>query len=87
MPRIYTQALWKKQHEWRMQFAKTILSNHPFVDGNKRVAVTVMLVILRMNDISLSYTQAELIELGLGMADGTIDYENILAWVDVHTIK
>jgi hypothetical protein len=30
------------------------------------------------------YTQQELIELGLGIADGKLDYENILAWIKAH---
>ena len=59
----------------RMAFA--ICKNHPFIDGNKRVAVTSMLVILRMNDISLAYAQRELVMLGLGIADGGIDCDNV----------
>jgi death-on-curing protein len=66
----------------RMAFA--ICKNHPFVDGNKRVAVTAMLVILRMSGISLIYTQQELIALGLGIAESGIDYEQIVAWIKVH---
>ena len=69
----------------RMAYA--ICKNHPFIDGNKRVAVTSMLVILRMNDISLSYTQSELISLGLGIADNAVDYEDIKAWIGKHTDK
>jgi len=66
----------------RMAFA--VCKNHPFIDGNKRAAVTSMLVILRMNGVMPSYTQQELIELGLGIADGSIDYENIVEWIDSH---
>jgi len=66
----------------RMAYA--VCKNHPFVDGNKRVAVTSMLVILRLNKIALSYTQSELIALGLGVADGSIEYEEIVAWVNEH---
>ena len=63
----------------RMAYA--ICKNHPFVDGNKRVTVTALLVILRMNDVPIQFTQQELIELGLGVADGSIDYDDIAAWV------
>ncbi|MCL2089479.1 MAG: type II toxin-antitoxin system death-on-curing family toxin [Oscillospiraceae bacterium] len=61
-----------------------LCNNHAFVDGNKRIAVTSMLVFLRMNDIKLIYTQAELITLGLGMANGSINFEDVLAWISVH---
>jgi death-on-curing protein len=67
----------------RMAFA--ICKNHPFADGNKRAAVTSMLVILRVNDIELSYTQTELVNLGLGIATGAVDYGNIVAWLRAHT--
>ena len=66
------------------RLAYSICNNHPFVDGNKRVSVTAMLVILRMNDINLSHTQRELVALGLGIADGNLDYEDIVAWIHAH---
>jgi death-on-curing protein len=68
------------------RMAYSLCKNHPFVDGNKRVAVTALLVILRMNGISMQFTQQELITLGLGVADGSIDYENIIIWVNSHIV-
>ena len=67
----------------RMAFA--IGKNHPFNDGNKRVAVATMLITLRINGIYLSFTQQELITLGLGIADGSLKYDDILAWIKAHT--
>ena len=69
----------------RMAYA--ICKNHPFIDGNKRVAITALLVILRMNDLSVQFSQHELMSLGLGIADGSIDYESIVAWVHAHIVK
>jgi death-on-curing protein len=66
----------------RMAYA--INKNHPFIDGNKRTAVTAMLVILRMNDIELSYSQQELVVLGLNIARGSIAYEDIIKWIEIH---
>jgi len=62
--------------------AFSICKNHPFVDGNKRVAVTSMLVMLRMNDIELLFTQKELIIFGLGIADGSNNYDEIILWIN-----
>ena len=45
----------------RMAYA--ICKNHPFIDGNKRSAVVAMLVLLRMNNIELTYSQNELVSL------------------------
>lgn len=66
----------------RLAFAITV--NHAFVDGNKRIGILVMLLTLELNGRSLTYTQAELIALGLGVADGKLKYEEILAWVTGH---
>ena len=66
------------------RMAYTLCKNHPFVDGNKRTAVTSMLVMLRLNGINLSYTQQELIALGLGIADSNIEYKEILVWLKKH---
>ena len=61
-----------------------LVSNHAFVDGNKRIGVFVMLMTLRLNGITLQYTQSELIHLGLSAADGTAKYEDIVTWIGTH---
>ena len=62
--------------------AFSICKNHPFNDGNKRTAILTMLVMLQLNNINLKYSQKELIALGLGIADGTIDYSQIVQWIN-----
>ena len=69
------------------RMAYTVSKNHPFVDGNKRVAVTSMLVMLRLNGINPLFTQQELIDLGLGIADGSFEYNEIVTWLDNHVDK
>jgi death-on-curing protein len=63
----------------RMAFA--ICKNHPFADGNKRAAVAAMLIVLRVNDVRTSHTKDELVALGLGIAEGSVDYEAIVKWI------
>ncbi len=62
----------------------SIINNHAFIDGNKRIGVVVMLTTLRLNELELKYTQAELIELGLKTASGNADYDNILNFIKSH---
>lgn len=66
----------------RLMYA--IVSNHAFIDGNKRIGVFVMLMTLRLNGVNLQYSQSELIELGLSVAAGTMKYEDILSWLQSH---
>ncbi|MCR3955168.1 MAG: type II toxin-antitoxin system death-on-curing family toxin [Gudongella sp.] len=58
-----------------------IISNHPFTDGNKRIGVLSMLVFLEINGVKLICTNEDLIRLGLGLADGSINDEDLLRWI------
>lgn len=62
-----------------------LTKNHGFVDGNKRIGMAAMLLVLRRNGVRLVYTQEELIELGLAVAQGTVDVEETTAWIQSHT--
>ncbi len=63
---------------------RSIISNHPFVDGNKRIGIHVMLIFLELNGIKLQYSQNELIELGLGVASSNLSSDDILKWLIEH---
>lgn len=63
---------------------RSIISNHPFVDGNKRIGIHVMLIFLELNGIELQYSQNELIELGLGVASSNLSSDDILKWLIEH---
>ncbi len=63
---------------------RSIISNHPFVDGNKRTGIHVMLIFLEINGVQPDYTQEELIALGLGAAAGNLGVDGILSWLSEH---
>jgi len=62
----------------------TLISNHAFVDGNKRIGVYIMLSFLEMNGIRLQCTDDELVDIGLSVASGRMKYEELLQWVQDH---
>ncbi len=64
----------------------SLISNHAFVDGNKRIGVYVMLTFLEVNGIHLDCTNEDVVKVGLGVADGSMDYEALLAWVRTHRV-
>jgi len=47
-----------------------LVSNHPFVDGNKRIGTYVMLVLLELNNINTDFSDDDIIRIGLNLADG-----------------
>ena len=61
-----------------------IIRNHPFLDGNKRTGLFVMLVFLKLNNIKLHFSQSELVELGMGIAEGKTDSKQITKWIVDH---
>ncbi len=63
-----------------------LIKNHGFVDGNKRIGVSVMLLLLRLNGVLIQYTQNELVKLGLDVADGSFDENNIKQWIKNHIV-
>lgn len=62
----------------------SLISNHPFVDGNKRIGIHTMLVFLAINGVEIECTQKELIDVGLSLAAGTMNAENLLIWLSSH---
>lgn len=59
----------------------SLISNHPFVDGNKRIGVFAMLIFLQINGASLTCTNDDVIRLGLGVASGSMKYDAMLDWI------
>jgi death-on-curing protein len=63
-----------------------LVKNHAMLDGNKRIGAHTMLVFLAVNGYELEYTQKELSDLILDVADSKKEYEDILAWILEHQI-
>lgn len=61
-----------------------LVSNHPFVDGNKRIGAHAMLVFLALNGIEMEYSQDELSGIFLAVASGSAGYDELLQWISEH---
>jgi death-on-curing protein len=62
----------------------SLIKNHPFLDGNKRVGVTVMIIFLKSNGFEIDCTNEELADLGIGLADGSYDEDYVRNWIKNH---
>jgi death on curing protein len=58
-----------------------IARNHPFVDGNKRVAFLTMATFLRLNNMKFAPSQETATAIILGLAAGEIDEEGLSRWI------
>lgn len=54
-----------------------LASSHPFVDGNKRVALATMLVFLRLNGYHLALDPAQRFEVTMRIAEGSLGLEEL----------
>jgi death-on-curing protein len=63
-----------------------LISNHAFVDGNKRIGMYVMLTFLEVNGIHMDCTNDDVAKVGLAVAAGEMDYESLLQWVREHRV-
>lgn len=59
----------------------SLISNHPFVDGNKRTGVTAAGLFLRRNDYSLTASNSDLVEIAMGIAKSQYTVKEIAAWL------
>ena len=78
------QELYPTKEEKGARLGYTLISNHAFVDGNKRIGMYVMLTFLEVNGIRMECTNEDVIHVGLSVASGKMDYEQLLAWVKEH---
>ena len=60
------------------------IKNHAFLDGNKRIGILVMLVLLEINGIVLEYSDEALVYLGINVAASKVNYEDILDFIINH---
>lgn len=72
----------KEEKAARLGFA--LVSNHAFLDGNKRIGMYVMLTFLEVNGIRMNCQNEDIVQAALGVASGEMGYEDLLAWVREH---
>jgi death-on-curing protein len=64
---------------------ESLLMNHPFVDGNKRVGAHACVLFLLVNDVEPSFSSAELAGITLAVARGEVSAEALAIWLRQRT--
>ncbi len=60
----------------------SLISNHAFVDGNKRIGMLAMMVFLELNGVRINPSNESFFETGIGVASGKMKYEELLSWIE-----
>src|ERR1041384_865839 len=64
-----------------------VCKNHPFVDGNKRVAFVLMDVFLQKNGWEITSSEEEAYGLMMDLASGNITKTHLATWLKKHSSK
>ncbi len=62
-------------------YGYALAKNHSFVDGNKRIALAVIDVFLRLNGYKLVAPEPEAVVMMINLVDGVEDQESLAAWI------
>ena len=75
------QELYPSKEEKGARLGYALISNHAFVDGNKRIGMYVLLTFLETNGIKIRPTNEEVARVGLAVAAGEMKYKQLLEWI------
>jgi death-on-curing protein len=64
---------------------ESLAGNHPFVDGNKRTAITSAALLLMMNGYVLVASQKEVVHFTMAVATGKADCASAAEWFREHS--
>lgn len=64
---------------------ESLLINHPFIDGNKRIAYTITRLFLLSSNVDIQATQTEKYQFIIEIAEGKLSIEKIKEWLNKHT--
>ena len=73
--------LYPTKEEKGARLGHSLISNHAFVDGNKRIGMYVLLTFLEINGVRIHPTVDDVARVGLAVASGKLQYEDLLQWI------
>lgn len=73
--------LYPSKEEKAARLGYGLVANHPFVDGNKRIGIYVMISFLEVNGINIEFTDEEIEKFAIGIADGRYKYDDVIKFL------
>jgi len=65
----------------------SVIKNHPFIDGNKRTAITSASIFILRSGHTLTASNSELERFTLKVAADKVDVEEIAVWFEEFSVK
>ena len=79
--------LYPSKEEKAARIGASLVGNHAFLDGNKRIGMYVMLTFLEVNGVKVECSDEDIVSAGLALADGTMGYDELLVWLRASILK
>ena len=73
--------LYPSKEEKGARLGYSLISNHAFVDGNKRIGMYILLTFLEVNGMRISPSVDDVARVGLAIASGEMKYDDLLNWI------
>jgi death-on-curing protein len=91
-------ALARARHKWHYDqttdvtmlaaaYGFALCRNHPYRDGNKRVAFIVMVIFLDLNGLVFDASDEEIVTVMVALAEGHLSERKLAEWLRAHTGK
>lgn len=78
--------LYKSAVEKSAAIFESLINNHPFVDGNKRIAYVMMRSLLLSNKLDINTSENEKYSFVISAASGEINFDGIKKWIEDNLI-
>ena len=79
--------LYASPYEKAAALGESLIINHPFIDGNKRIGILAVLAFLLENSIQIEANTDELYKMVIKISTGEIHFDGIVAWPKTYTAK
>ncbi|MFN8843264.1 MAG: type II toxin-antitoxin system death-on-curing family toxin [Chryseotalea sp.] len=66
---------------------ESLITNHPFIDGNKRTAYVLMRLFLKNNQFDIYANEEEKYQFVIQAASGELRFDQIKSWIEKNTKK
>lgn len=84
---VFGEELYPSVVEKSAAIIRSIIADHPFVDGNKRTAILAGLTLLKTNDIRFAAQTGEIEDFAVKIALAKLDIPAIALWLHEHGKK
>jgi len=84
---VYGDEQYKTIFEKAAVYARNIIADHPFYDGNKRTGITTTAMFLEKNGYCLKAKKGEIENFAVEIAISKLSINDIARWLETHTTK